>query len=38
MEDIESQQAISCSQAKLPVASLYIIQLSYWPRVSHEDF
>jgi hypothetical protein len=35
MRDKESELAIFCSQAELPVAVLDCIQLSCWPRVFH---
>ena len=37
MEDSESQLAISCSQARLPVVGLGCIQLSHCPRGSHKN-
>jgi hypothetical protein len=37
MEDTESELAIFCSQARLQVVELGCIQLSCWPKESHED-
>jgi hypothetical protein len=37
MEDMESELAILCSQARLPVMELGYSPLSYWPKGPHGD-